>query len=73
MHRLDFYLFFGRLHEQVLNVDLLPMLMIDNEFSLVEKEVFYLDEVHGGGGDALVLLPLREVLSWGPSEMARLL
>ena len=49
MQLIAFFLFFRGLHEQVLNVDLLPMLMIDYEFSLVDKEVFDLDEVHGGG------------------------
>jgi hypothetical protein len=43
-----FFLFFRGLHEQVLNVDFLPMLMIDYEFSLVDKEVFDLDEEHWG-------------------------
>ena len=48
------------------------MLVIDNEFSLVDKEVFNLDEVHGGG-TVWVLLPKWEILAWGPFEMARVL
>ena len=49
MQLIAFFLFFRGLHEKVLNVDLLLMFMIDYEFSLVDKEVFDLDEVHGGG------------------------
>ena len=41
--------FFRGLHKKILNIDLLPMLMIDDEFSLVEKEVLYFDKLHGGG------------------------
>ena len=48
------------------------MLMIDDEFSLVDKEVFHLDEEHRGRS-VLVLLPKWEILAWGPFEMARVL
>ena len=48
------------------------MLVIDNEFSLVDKEVFHLDEEHWGRR-VWVLLPKWEILAWGPFEMARVL
>ena len=72
MHLVVVFFFFRGLHEQVLNIDLLPMLVIDNEFSLVDKEVFHLDEEHWGRR-VWVLLPKWEILAWGPFEMARVL
>ena len=72
MHLVVVFFFFRGFHEQVLNIDLLSMLMIDDEFSLVNKEVFYLDQEHRGGS-VWVLLPKWKILALGPLEMAGVL
>jgi hypothetical protein len=72
LHLVVVFFFFRGFHEQVLNIDLLSMLMIDDEFSFVDKEVFNLDQEHGGGS-VWVLLPKWKILAWGPFEMAGVL
>jgi len=37
------FIFVGRLHEQIFYVDFLPMLVIDDEFSLIQEKVFHSD------------------------------